>query len=41
MRQAKRRGGGLDGKIDRIELSGTNFIVNDPAGKPQVPRLQY
>ena len=28
----------LDGKIDRIELSGTNFIVNDPAGKPQVPR---
>jgi acetate kinase len=28
----------LDGKIDRIGLSGTNFIVNDPAGKPQVPR---
>src|SRR5450830_1549962 len=27
----------LDGKIDRIGLSGTNFIVNDPAGKPQVP----
>jgi acetate kinase len=28
----------LDGKIDRIGLSGTNLIVNDPAGKPQVPR---
>jgi acetate kinase len=28
----------LDGKIDRIGLNGTNFIVNDPAGKPQVPR---
>ena len=26
----------LDGKIDRIGLSGTNLIVNDPAGKPQV-----
>ena len=28
----------LDGKIDRIGLSGTNLTVNDPAGKPQVPR---
>ena len=28
----------LDGKIDRIGLSGTNLIVNDPAGKPQVRR---
>src|SRR5450759_4247296 len=28
----------LDGKIDRIGLSGTNLIVNDSAGKPQVPR---
>src|SRR3990172_8125814 len=28
----------LDGKIDRIGLSGTNFIVNDPVGKPQVLR---
>jgi acetate kinase len=28
----------LDGKIDRIGLSGTTFTVNDPAGKPQVPR---
>src|SRR5579863_837232 len=28
----------LDGKMDRIGLSGTNLIVNDPAGKPQVPR---
>jgi acetate kinase len=28
----------LNGKIDRIGLSGTNLIVNDPAGKPQVPR---
>jgi acetate kinase len=28
----------LDGKIDRIGLSGTNLIVNDPAGKPQAPR---
>ena len=26
----------LDGKIDRIGLSGTNLIVNDPAGKPHV-----
>jgi acetate kinase len=26
----------LAGKIDRIGLSGTNLIVNDPAGKPQV-----
>ena len=29
----------LDGKIDRIGLSGTNFIVHDSAGKPQVPRV--
>ena len=28
----------LDGKIDRIGLSGTNLTVNDPAGKPQAPR---
>jgi acetate kinase len=28
----------LDGKIDRIGLSGTNLIVNDPAGKPQIRR---
>src|ERR1051326_8935202 len=28
----------LDGKIDRIGLSGTNLIVNDPAGKPEGPR---
>jgi acetate kinase len=28
----------LDGKIDRIGLSGTNLIVNNPAGKSQVPR---
>jgi acetate kinase len=28
----------LDGKIDRIGLSGTNLTVNDPAGKPWVPR---
>ena len=28
----------LDGKIDRIGLSGTTLIVNDPAGKPQAPR---
>jgi acetate kinase len=28
----------LDGKIDRIGLSGTKLIVNDAAGKPQVPR---
>jgi acetate kinase len=27
----------LDGKIDRIGLSGTRLVVNDPAGKPQVP----
>jgi len=28
----------LDGKIDRIGLSGTNLTFNDPAGKPQPPR---
>lgn len=28
----------LDGKIDRIGLSGTNLIVNEAAGKPQVLR---
>lgn len=28
----------LDGKIDRIGLKGTNLTVEDPAGKPQVPR---
>lgn len=28
----------LDGKIDRIGLSGTNLIISDPAGKPQAPR---
>ena len=28
----------LDGKIDRIGLSGTNLVVSDPAGKPQVSR---
>jgi acetate kinase len=28
----------LDGKIDRIGVSGTNWVVNDPAGKPQAPR---
>jgi len=28
----------LDGKIDRIGLKGTNLTVDDPAGKPQVPR---
>src|ERR1700675_4910914 len=28
----------LDGKIERIGLSGTSLIVNDPAGKPHVPR---
>jgi acetate kinase len=28
----------LNGKIDRIGLRGTSLIVNDPAGKPQVPR---
>jgi acetate kinase len=26
----------LDGKVDRIGLSGTNLTINDPAGKPQV-----
>lgn len=34
--EAPRRG--LHGKIDRIGLSGTNLIVNDPGGKPQPPR---
>jgi acetate kinase len=29
----------LDGKIDRIGLSGTNLIVNDPTGKSHSPRL--
>ena len=29
----------LDGKIDRIGLSGANLIVNDPAGKPQARPL--
>jgi len=29
----------IQGKIDRIGLSGTNLIVNDPAVKPQAPRL--
>jgi acetate kinase len=28
----------LDGKIDRIGVRGTNLIVNDPAGTPQIPR---
>jgi acetate kinase len=28
----------LHGKIDRIGSSGTNVIVDDPAGQPQVPR---
>jgi len=28
----------LDGKIDRIGSSGTNMIVNDSVGTPQVPR---
>jgi acetate kinase len=28
----------LDGKIDRIGVSGTNVIVNDPAGKLSAPR---
>ena len=28
----------LDGKIDRIGLSGTNLVVSDSAGKPQAPR---
>jgi acetate kinase len=27
----------LDGKIDRIGLSGTNLIINDSAGKPCAP----
>jgi len=27
----------IQGKIDRIGLSGTNLIVNDPAVKPQAP----
>ena len=26
---------GLPGKVDRIGLSGTNLMFNDPAGKPQ------
>ena len=28
----------LNGKIDRIGLSGTSLIVDNPAGEPQVPR---
>src|SRR2546430_35976 len=28
----------LDGKIDRIGLSGTNLTVHDPAGKARIPR---
>ncbi len=28
----------LDGKIDRIGLSGTNLIISHPAGKPLIPR---
>ena len=28
----------LDGKIDRIGLSGTNLAVSDPSGKPQISR---
>jgi acetate kinase len=28
----------LDGKIDRVGLSGTNLVVTDRAGTPQVPR---
>src|ERR1035437_6151891 len=28
----------LDGEIDRIGLSGTNLTVNEPPGKPLVPR---
>lgn len=28
----------LAGKIDRVGLSGTNFIVDDAAGKPQIAR---
>ena len=27
----------LEGKIDRVGLSGTNLIVNDSSGKPQAP----
>ena len=29
----------IDGKIERIGLSGTNLIVNDLVGKPQVRRI--
>ena len=29
----------LDGKVDRIGLSGTNLRVNDPAGKAQAHRI--
>jgi acetate kinase len=29
----------LDGKIERIGLRGARLIVNDPAGKPNVPRI--
>src|ERR1035437_4513855 len=28
----------LDGKIDRIGMSGTSLMVNDPAGNPQPSR---
>ena len=28
----------LDGKIDRIGIGGTNLVVNDPSGKPQIAR---
>jgi acetate kinase len=28
----------LDGRIDRIGLSGTNLVTTDPSGKPQVAR---
>src|ERR1700687_3468980 len=28
----------LDGKIDRIGLSGTSLVVHDPPGTPPVPR---
>jgi len=28
----------LEGKIDRIGLSGTNFVVSGPAGTPEAPR---
>ena len=28
----------LAGKIDRIGVSGTNLIVDDPAGIPRAPR---